>query len=321
MRQYALRRLLLVPILVLGITLLDFIFINLAPGDPISAMMNPTEMANMSPEAMEARREALGLDRPMLVRYGLWLKELAQGNLGYSLVKSQPVSELMARGLRNTVPLLLLSLFITTIVGIVLGAVSALRPNSITDYLLTAFAFAGVGMPSFFFALVLIRVGALQFGWFPTSGLSTPGVDATIGDRLNHLALPLIALSINGVGGLMRFMRASLIEVLHEEFVMTARAKGLAEYLVVVRHAMRNALLPVITILGLRIPGLFGGAVIIEAIFNIPGIGLLMIEGMKTKDYPVIMGGILMSGFLVLISSLIADLCYAVADPRIRYGD
>jgi len=319
MSQYILRRVLLIPILVLGITLLDFVFINLTPGDPVTAMIDPNDAMHMDKQAVAARREALGLNKPIIVRYGIWLGQLARGNLGYSLIKSQPVVKMLYHGLENTLALMALSLVITTIVGVTLGILSALHPHSILDYLLTALAFLGVGMPSFFFALILILVGALTLGWFPTSGIVTPGASHALIDRLHHMVLPLVALSINGSGGLMRYMRSSLLEVLHDDYVTTARAKGLAERVVILRHAVRNALLPIVTILGLHVPVLFGGAVVIETIYNIPGIGSILVEAMNTKDYPVIMGGVLMTGVIVLTSNLLADVAYAVVDPRIRY--
>ena len=318
MRQYLMRRILLIPVLVLGITLIDFAFINLTPGDPVTALVNPNELIGMDPQQIEFRREQLGLNKPLIERYGIWLKEMATGNLGYSIAKSQPVSTLMWNGVKNTFVLMTLSIIISAVVGIVFGIISAVRPRSLVDYFLTAVAFLGVGMPSFFFALILINVGALRLGWFPTSGIITPG-DGSFTDRMEHLVLPLLALSINGSGSIMRYMRAGLIEVMNEDYVTTARAKGLKTNTVVMRHAVRNALLPIITVLALQIPRLFGGAVIIETIFNIPGIGLTMVQAMNTKDYPLIMGGILLAGIMVLISSLIADIAYAMADPRIRY--
>jgi peptide/nickel transport system permease protein len=319
MTQYLIRRLLLIPLLLIGITLLDFIFINIAPGDPVSAMLDPNELTRMSPEEVEARREALGLNRPILVRYVLWLGELVQGNLGYSIIKAQPVGQMLGVGIQNTIALMALSLFFSTIVGVVLGVIAAVRPYSIFDYVTTALSFIGVAMPSFFFALILILVGALQLGMFPTSGLVTPGAPPSIWDRLHHMALPSIALSVGGSASILRYTRSSMIEVLSEEYTMTARAKGLHQRTVIIRHALKNALLPVITILGLQIPGLFGGAVIIETIFNIPGMGSIMVAAMNTRDYPLLMGGVLLSGLLVLVSNLIADLAYSFADPRIQY--
>lgn len=317
MGQYILRRLLLIPILLLGITAIDFTFINMAPGDPITAMLDPTEMRLMTQEDIDRRRAALGLDQPIAVRYLLWLKEVSTGNLGHSYIKAQPVARLMIDGIKNTILLMTLSLVATTIVGVALGIISALKPYSWLDYTLTALSFSGVAMPSFFFALILIFIGALKLGWFPTSGLITPGVPYSLGDQLLHMVLPLIALSIGGTASLLRYTRSSMLEVLQEEYVTTARAKGLSNAMINVRHAFKNAALPIITILGLQIPGLFGGAVIIETIFSIPGIGSTMVEAMGKSDYPVMMGGILLSGITVLFSNLLADVAYAFADPRI----
>jgi peptide/nickel transport system permease protein len=319
MRQYILRRLLLIPILLLGITALDFVFINLAPGDPITAMMDPMEMRRMTQEDIENRRRQLGLDQPLYVRYGLWLKEVLRGNLGHSYIKATPVSQLMSNGIKNTILLMSVSLILTTIIGVALGMISALRPYSWLDYSLTALSFAGVAMPSFFFAMILIFFGSLRLGWFPTSGLITPGVPWSLDDQLKHMVLPLIALSIGGTASLLRYTRSSMLEILNEEYIVAARAKGLSEYIINLRHAFKNAALPIITILGLHIPGLFAGAVIIETIFSIPGIGSEMVGAMNNRDYPVMMGGILLSGITVLVSNLLADVAYAFADPRIRY--
>ena len=318
MSQYILRRLALIPLLLFGITVLDFAFINLIPGDPLTAFTTPNELHAMDPVQIELRREQLGLNRPLVVRYVSWLGDVAQGDLGRSIIKSQPVSRMMTEGLKNTLLLMSLALVVSAVIGIIFGILSAIKQHTFVDYLLTTFAFVGVGMPSFFFALILILVGALQLGWFPTSGIITPG-DGSLTDRLKHMVLPLIALAITGAGSIMRYMRSSLIEVMNEDYITVARAKGLTSTKVVTRHAVRNAMLPIITVLGLRIPHLFSGAVVIESIFSIPGIGSILVEAMKTKDYPVIMGGVLMTGVLVLISSLIADMLYAVADPRIRY--
>lgn len=319
MRDYLIRRILLIPLLLLGITVIDFVFINLAPGDPVTAMLDPQDLRKMSKADIEARREALGLNQPIHVRYLLWLRELANGNLGHSMIQSLPVADLMATGIRNTFTLMLLSLTISTVLGAILGIISALRPYSLIDYVLTGVAFVGVAMPSFFLALGLILIGAVELGWFPTSGIFTPGTSPTIWDRLHHMILPLIALSYAGMANILRYTRSSMLEVLHLEYITSARAKGLPKRAVIGRHAFKNALLPLITIIGLSLPELFGGSVIVETLFNIPGIGLLLVSALNARDYPVIMGGILLSGILVLSSNLLADVSYALADPRVRY--
>ncbi len=174
-------------------------------------------------------------------------------------------------------------------------------------------------MPSFFLALILILIGAVQFGWFPTSGIITPGAPPSILDRLHHMVLPLIALSYGGMASTLRYTRSSMLEVLNQDYITSARAKGLPERTLIGRHAFKNALLPLITIMGLSLPELFGGSVIVETLFNIPGIGSLMVSALNARDYPVIMGGILLSGILVLCSNLLADVSYALVDPRVRY--
>ena len=319
MRDYLIRRIILIPLLLLGISVIDFVFINLAPGDPVTAMLDPQDLRKMSKADIEARREALGLNDPVHVRYLLWLRELFQGNLGHSMIQSQPVADLMATGIRNTFTLMLLSLTLSTTVGIILGILSALRPYSWIDYLLTGVAFTGVAMPSFFLALILILIGAVELGWFPTSGIFTPGSTPSLWDRLHHMVLPLIALSYGGMASVLRYTRSSMLEVLNQDYITSARAKGLPERTIIGRHAFKNALLPLITIIGLSLPELFGGSVIVETLFNIPGIGSLMVSALNARDYPVIMGGILLSGILVLFSNLLADVSYALADPRVRY--
>ncbi|MBI3942729.1 MAG: ABC transporter permease [Chloroflexi bacterium] len=319
MSEYLLRRFLLIFPLLIGITFLDFVFINLAPGDPINAMIDPMEMTFMSKEEIQARRAELGLDKPLLVRYASWVKELARGNLGYSIMFKNSVAKLIRDTVGNTITLMAWALVTSIIVGIVLGIISALRPYTKLDYALTAFAFTGVAMPGFFFGLALIYLISLRAGLLPTSGLVTPGAPSSVLDSAQHLFLPVAALAYEGIASIMRYTRGSMLEVLHQEYITTARAKGLREPHVILRHGLVNAMLPVITIIGLRLPALFGGSVIIESIFSLPGMGKLMVDATNFRDYPLIMGGLLISALLVLLSNLLADISYAVADPRIRY--
>ena len=304
--------------LIFGITVINYGVFALAPGDPVSALISPEEFRNLTRADLDARREALGLNQPFVVRYAIWLREALRGNLGNSILFRQPVIELIGAGLKNTIGLVGLALLISTVGGILLGIISALRPYSLVDYVLTGFAFSGTAMPGFFLGLLLIYVVALKWHLLPTGGISSPGV-STYGDYLEHLILPVSALTYETLAGLMRYTRSSMLEVLHQEYVTTARAKGLREAAVLLRHALRNALLPVITIVGLRIPALVGGSILIETIFNYPGIGLTMIRATRGLDYPLLMGGVLITAVVVLISNLVADLAYALADPRIRY--
>ena len=319
MSTYILRRIFLVFPLLLGVTIINYTIFALAPGDPVSAMIDPFELSQMTEEDLQAAREALGLNKPIPIRYLLWLGQAVQGNLGYSIWFNTPVFEVMLRALGNSMPVMIFALLISTIAGITLGVVSALKPYSLLDSVLTTFAFAGVAVPGFFFALLLIYAVAIKMDILPTGGVTTPGVEPSLGNRLSHIILPGIALAYETTGSLLRYTRSSLLEVLHQDYMTTARAKGLVEQVVILRHGLRNALLPIITILGLRLPSMFGGAVLIETVFNYPGIGLTMVQATGMRDYPLLMGGVLMTAVLVLLSNLLADLFYTVADPRIRY--
>ena len=321
MSTYVLRRILLVFPILLGVTIINYTIFALAPGDPVSAMIDPFELSSMTAEDLQEAREALGLNKPVPIRYLLWLGQAIQGNLGYSIWFNTPVFEVMLRALGNSMPVMIFALLISTIAGITLGIVSALKPYSLLDSVLTTFAFAGVAVPGFFFALLLIYAVAIRMDILPTGGVTTPGVEPSFGDRLSHIILPGIALAYETSGSLLRYTRSSLLEVLHQDYMTTARAKGLVEHVVVLRHGLRNALLPIITILGLRLPSMFGGAVLIETVFNYPGVGLTMVHATRMHDYPLLMGGVLMTAVLVLLSNLLADLFYTVADPRIRYEE
>ncbi len=321
MSTYILRRILLVFPLLLGITIINYTILALAPGDPVSAMIDPLELSSMTAEDLQEAREALGLNKPIPVRYLLWLGQALQGNLGYSIWFNTPVFEVMLRALGNSMPVMIFALVVSTVSGIILGIISALKPYSLLDSILTTFAFAGVAVPGFFFALLLIYAVAIKMDILPTGGVTTPGLEPSFGDRFAHIILPGIALAYDTTGSLLRYTRASLLEVLNQDYMTTARAKGLVEHIVILRHGLRNALLPIITILGLRLPSMFGGAVLIETVFNYPGVGLTIFRATEIRDYPLMMGGVLMTAILVLLSNLLADLVYTMADPRIRYEE
>ena len=319
MSRYFLRRVLLIIPLLFGVSIINYTIYALAPGDPVSAMINPEEIREMTPEEMQARREAMGLNKPLPVRYLLWLSNALQGNLGYSIWFNTPVLKVIVRALKLSMPVMALALIVSTIAGITLGIISALKPYSLVDNILTTVAFTGVAVPGFFFALLLIYAVAIRMDILPTGGVYTPGAPPSTVDRLAHIILPGLALAYETAGSLMRYTRSSMLEVLRQDYMTTARSKGLVERIVVSRHGLRNALLPIITILGLRLPSLFGGAVLIETVFNYPGIGLTMVQATAMRDYPLLMGGVLMTAILVLFANLMADMAYAVADPRIRY--
>lgn len=320
MIKYILQRLLIALPVLFGITVIDFALINFAPGDPITAMVDPTAAVRYGGE--EALRERMGLNQPILNRYFIWLREVASGNLGYSYVRNRPVVDRIMERLPATLILTVTALVIAVAVGIPLGMLSAIRQYSPLDYSLTLVAFAGLSVPDFFLALGGIYIFALKLDILPPFGMMSLQSDLprTL-DIIHHLILPATILGFSSTAALMRFARTSLLEVLKQEYIITARAKGLAELRVLRRHALRNALIPLITILSLRLPGLFGGSVIIETIFSWPGIGQLAIQSITDRDYPQIMGLLLISGILVLAANLLADILYAFADPRIRYID
>lgn len=320
MGQYVVRRLLLVFPLLLGITLITFTIVNLAPGDPITALLDPNEINVLSAAQIQAMREDLGLNKPMPVRYVLWLKEVARGNLGFSIQNKRPVLDLILARLPASMALSVTSIVIAMIVGVALGVFSAVRQYSVIDYILTVVAFFGLSVPGFFFALMGIYIFAVRLHWLPVFGMWTPGKPTTINfDLLRHGVLPISALTITHVASYMRYARAATLEALSGDFVTTARAKGLRESVVLWVHVFRNALLPLVTIAGLALPALIGGSFVIETIFSWPGIGQLGYTAILQRDYPVQMGIALMSAIAVLLANLLTDIVYSFVDPRIRY--
>ncbi len=316
MVKYVVRRLAVSVPLLFGITIIIFVLANLMPGDAVGAMMTDT---SVSSEVMELQRARLGLDKPMPLRYVLWVGQLLQGNLGSSFISGRPINQLVGERIGPTLELMGISLIFSLIIGITLGIISALKQYSALDYVLTILGFAGISMPVFFVGMLLMYVFSLKLRWLPTSGMSTPGQPLSLLDNLKHLLLPALAIGILRVASFMRYTRASMLEVLHSEYLMTARAKGLRERTVLVRHALRNALIPIVTVVGLNLPALLVGAVFIETIFQWPGMGRLFITAVTQRDSPVIMGVTLLTSIGVLISNLLVDVTYALVDPRIRY--
>ncbi len=314
---YIVRRILIsIPIL-LGITIIVFIIASLMPGDAVQAMIS--QDTPMADELVQLRRGQLGLDQPLIVQYGRWLGNLAQGNLGFSFQSGEPVTKVLSARIFATLELMGVALLIAIVLGVFLGVISALRQYSFLDYSLTFLGFTGISIPDFFFGMVLVYIFAIRLGWFPTSGISTPGEPFSLTDNLRHLALPAFALALVRTATFMRYSRSSVLEVMNDDYVRTARAKGVREWLVTGRHILRNALIPIVTVIGLSLPVLFGGSVIIETIFQWPGIGLMFMNAITGRDSPVIMGYVLFSALLVLSSNLLTDIVYSWVDPRIRY--
>jgi peptide/nickel transport system permease protein len=322
MGRYLLRRLLQALPVLIGITIITFTFMELAPGDAVSGLLMSAEGSSGDID-VEALRAKYGLDQPAPVRYFRWLGELLQGNFGNRIISGRPVIDEILLRLPATVQLMAVAVLISILIGMPLGIFSALRQYSAGDFVLTGFVFLGISVPSFFAAIAGVYIFAVKLGWFPTGGYSTPGADFNAWERFldigRHMALPALVLALEGSASIMRYTRASMLDVIRQDYITTARSKGLPPILITIRHALRNALLPVITIIGLRLPTLFGGAIVIEGIFNWPGMGRLYLEGMTARDIPLIMGMVLISAFVIVLSNLITDLTYALADPRVRY--
>jgi peptide/nickel transport system permease protein len=322
MGRYLLRRILQALPVLIGITIITFTFMELAPGDAVSGLLMSAE-GGAGEIDVESLRAKYGLDQPAPIRYFRWLGEMLQGNFGNRILSGKSVIDEIALRLPATVQLMLVAVVISIVIGMPLGVFTALHQYSFADYTLTGFVFLGISVPSFFAAIAAVYIFAVKLGWFPTSGYSTPGQDfgpvAKFFDVLYHMALPATVLAIESSASIMRYTRASMLDVIRQDYITTARSKGLPPMAITIHHALRNALLPIITIIGLRLPSLFGGAIVIEGIFSWPGMGRLYMEGVTTRDIPLIMGMVLISAVVIVVSNLITDLTYAVADPRVRY--
>ena len=322
MLRFIVRRCLVLIPLFIGVTILSFYIANLSPGDPVAMYLDPYEKPD--PEKVEAIRRELGLDKPVITRYFLWLAKVLQGDLGYSLSSKRPVlAEIRAR----IGPSLLLSgtsLCISFVLGISLGVYSAMNQYKASDYVLTVLSFIGISMPTFWFAMLLIILLTGTLGWLPSVGMvsfnTPPGTWNHIVDVARHLVMPVTVTTLGSIAGWARMERSTMLEVLRQDYIRTARAKGIRERFVIFRHAVRNAALPIITSLGMSLPGLIGGSFVIESIFGWPGMGRLGTQAIFSRDYPIIMGVNIISSLLIMLGNLAADVTYALVDPRIRYG-
>lgn len=313
-----LRRIVMLLPMLIGVSMLSYGIIQFAPGDPAEMLADP-EM--LTTEQMDALRTQLGLDQPLYIQYARTMQSLAMGDLR-SFKTRQPVIEMITERLPTTAALTACVLIIGFGLGILLGVLQALRPNSILDHLLTFVSLFGFAVPSFWLALMLILIFSVRLGWFPTSGIRP--TNATGWDPLMvapYLALPTFVLASHLLASVARYTRSSMLETMSQDYLRTARAKGLTERTVTIRHALRNSLLPVITLLGVQIPYLLGGTVAIEAIFALPGIGRLALDSVISRDYPVILTINLFIAVLVLVGNLLTDIAYGFADPRVRIGE
>jgi peptide/nickel transport system permease protein len=312
--RYILRRFLVLIPLLLAVSMVTFFLIHLAPGDPISTQFG-LELKSLAPERIDEIREELGLNDPLLVQYLRYLGNLVRGDMGRSLTTKQPVSKEIFSRFPATLQLTVSSMLFVLFLAIPLGIISAVKRGSWVDNLCMGAALLGVSMPGFWFGIMLMLLFSLQLGWLPTGGRG----DGTLGSMLKSLILPSITLGTGLMGLVTRLMRSSMLEVLGQDYMRTAHAKGLSPRWVLIRHGLRNALIPVVTVTGAQLASLLGGAVIIESVFSWPGIGRLAVDAISRRNYPVIMGTVLIFSVTFVLMSLFVDILYTVIDPRIRY--
>ena len=317
MLSYSIRRLLTLIPMLLVISFLIFLGMELMPGDAVSYMVSPDQLANLSPEQLEAMREALGLNQPFLLRYWNWLVSIFQGNFGYSLTSGRPIGAILAEKLPATLELSLYALLISTILGNLFGILSAIYRGGKLDNSLTVLGMVGVSIPEFFFGLVLLLVFAINLKWLPVGGRTLPEY-VSYAQQFRHVILPASVLGISMTAGVMRYSRASMLDALNKEFMKTARSKGLPNWRVYLLHGFRVALTPVIVLIGFRLPMLIGGSVVIEQIFQWPGIGDAFVTAVRGQNYPLVMAIALLSVTVVLLASFLVDLLTAFIDPRVR---
>ncbi|MDF2870792.1 MAG: ABC-type dipeptide/oligopeptide/nickel transport system, permease component [Anaerocolumna sp.] len=314
MFKYIIKRILIALPVLLGITIIDFFLMSLA-GNPLEMLQG----ARISQEAIEVKRVALGLDKPVYIQYFIWLRQLFEGNLGVSVKTYQPVAGMIKTYIGPTLLLMGTSLIVSMLIAIPAGIYSAVRQYSLGDYSVVTLSFLGTSIPGFFLSLILIYVFTIKLGVLPSSGMTTLGTESGALDVIKHMIMPVIVLSVSMAGNNIRYIRSSMLEILNKDYLRTAKAKGIGRFKVINKHGLRNALLPVITVFGMQIPILFGGAIIVEQVFSWPGLGLMTMSAIINRDYPVIMGVCLITALVVMAVNLLTDILYAVADPTIQY--
>lgn len=317
MKKYLMRRFMIGFVVLFFITFLSYMIINFAPGDPATLYVS----ADATEEQINQVRVSLGLDKPLLIRYFYWLKELLQGNLGNSFATRQPVTNILMERVGPTLILMGASLVVAYLIAIPLGIYSAVKQNTWVDYLITGSSILGVSIPNFFFGLFLIYIFGVQLKWLPTGGRQVLGSDGGFVEQVQHLILPVTVIASTISANMIRYVRSSMIDIFGENYLRTAKAKGLKPRQIIFRHGIRNAFVPIITIIASDIPKLIGGAIVTEQIFQWPGLGALTISSIQSRDYNVLMAITLASAVTVLFANVLMDIFYAVADPRIRYSE
>lgn len=313
MKKYILKRILVAIPVLIGITIIDYAFMCQA-GSPLEMLQG----ARVSQAAVEAKEIALGLDKPFYVQYFVWLGQLLKGNMGYSIKTYQPVSEMIVSHLEPTLLLMGVSMLVSLLISIPAGIYSAVNQYKKSDYAVVTLSFLGSSIPGFFLSLLLIFIFTVNLELLPSGGMTTLGTDGGALDVLVHMIMPVIVLAVSMAGTNIRYIRSAVLEILQQDYLRTAKAKGIGRFLVINKHALRNALIPIVTVIGMQIPMLFGGQVIIEQIFSWPGLGLMTMSAIIGRDYPVIMGVCLLSAIVVLVANLVTDILYAFLNPTIQ---
>ncbi len=318
MKQYIIRRVLLMIPILIGVSFLIYMIFTLAPGNIVTVRST----GHMTAATQAKMMHEYHLDQPKVVQYLYWAKDAIVGNFGESYKFKAPVSKVMGEFIWNSFFLSLASFIAAFAIAIPIGIISATKQYSIFDKVFTVISLAGISIPSFFLGLVLIKIFAIDLPIFPLSGMTTTGSNNTglafVGDVLYHMVLPFLVLTFQSIASIMRYVRTSMLEVIRQDYIRTARAKGLKEKVVIYKHALRNGLIPVITLFGILLPSLFAGAIVTEYIFSWPGIGNVTLQAVNVRDYPLLMGINMLLAVLTLVGNLIADVSYAVVDPRIR---
>lgn len=314
MSKYIVRRILIAIPTLIGITLIDYAIMCFA-GSPLEMLQG----ARISREAVAVREAALGLDKPFYIQYFIWLLQLLQGNMGYSVKSYEAVSAMIGSRIGPTLLLMGASMAVSLILSVPAGIYSAVHQYSKGDYAVVAASFLGSSIPGFFLSLLLVYVFTVNLGVLPSGGMTTLGAAGGAGDVALHMIMPVMVLSLSMAGSNIRYIRSAVLEILQQDYLRTARAKGIGRRKVIYKHALKNALIPIVTVIGMQIPVLFGGAVIVEQLFSWPGLGLMTMSAILNRDYPVIMGVCLLSAVVVLLANLVTDILYAVVNPAIEY--
>jgi peptide/nickel transport system permease protein len=322
MRAFLIRRLFQNAVLLLFISALVFFILHLVPGGPFDQLrLDPSGSAAAQEAQIKRLNQLIGLDKPLHERYITWLRNFVRGDWGtsWAVAFGQPVWKIVEARMGNTFLLMGLAALVSLLIALPIGIISAVKQYSVWDYVITGFSFFGLSMPTFWFGVMMLIVFSVVWPLFPAGGAQNIGRDTTLLERMRYLALPVAVLSLTQVAGWSRFIRSSMLEVLRQDYMRTARAKGASRWRVILKHGLRNAILPVITLIGLEIPQLFGGAIITESIFSWPGMGRLFFQGINASDWPLVQAIVMISAALVVLGNLFADICYALVDPRIRY--